>query len=131
MHQNEQSSEIRFKNKQGSVSYVDILNLLPGLLLILLGVLFLLSYYGIVKGEWWQYFLVGLGVVLLVSGWIQRFSPIKEWPKIDQISSGLLLISIGVLFLFGFNPWWPLLIICIGIILVVRYMLVRRHQQDN
>jgi len=46
-----------------------------GLILILLGVLFLMSEMGRVSWtDWWAYFLVGLGAIFLLEGLIRAFS---------------------------------------------------------
>jgi chromate transport protein ChrA len=95
--------------------------LLPGLILVMIGVLFLLSTYGLLGGEWWQYFLVALGVVFLIEAWIQYINPATRRPRIGRTIAGLVLITVGLIFLFDASQWWPLILIVIGIILIVQY----------
>jgi hypothetical protein len=99
----------------------------PGLVLVLLGVLFLLSQYGYLQGEWWQYFLVGLGVIFVILAWVQHLGQDSGWPRLGLIFTGLLLIAIGLLFLFDPNNWWPLLLIAAGLVLIIRYVFLRKR----
>ena len=107
-------------------AYSSISGLLPGLILILIGVLFLLSNYGLLRGEWWQYFLVALGVIFLVEAWIQYINPATRRPRIGRIIAGLVLITVGLIFLFDSTQWWPLILIVIGIILSVQFIVKRK-----
>jgi hypothetical protein len=68
--------------------------LLPGLILILLGVLFLLNNAGrLPEDDWWQYFLVGLGVIFIIEAWVQYVNNRTGWPKFGRILAGLVLIG--------------------------------------
>ena len=107
-------------------AYSSISGLLPGLILILIGVLFLLSNYGLLRGEWWQYFLVALGVIFLVEAWIQYINSATRRPRIGRIIAGLVLITVGLIFLFDATQWWPLILIVIGIILSVQFIVKRK-----
>jgi uncharacterized membrane protein HdeD (DUF308 family) len=105
-----------------------LLGLLPGILLILLGGVFLLSHYGYLEGEWWQYFLVGLGVVFLVESRIYYKASMSSRFKISRLIIGLLMVIGGLLFLFDPNQWWPLVLIGIGIFLCAQYLWRRRKK---
>jgi hypothetical protein len=104
-----------------------IAGLTPGLALLLLGLILLLSHYGLVRGEWWQYFLVGLGVIFLIGVWLQYIRPSGEKKDgLIRIIAGVALVIIGVVFLFVPTQWWPLIIIIAGIILIAQFLIRRR-----
>jgi hypothetical protein len=104
--------------------------LLPGLILILLGVLFLLDYLKMLPGDqWWQYFLVGLGIIFIVEAWMQYLNPATRRPGFSRIISGLVLVGVGLFFLFGFSQWWSLVLIVIGLLLVLNFVFRGRKAQ--
>jgi hypothetical protein len=106
-----------------------LMGLLPGIILILLGVVFLLSKNGYQEGEWWQYFLVGLGVAFLVESRLQYKAAAPRRTKISRLITGLLMVLGGILFLFNPNQWWPLGLIGAGILLCVWYLWRRSHRE--
>jgi hypothetical protein len=101
--------------------------LLPGLILVVLGILFMLSHYGYLEGEWWQYFIVGLGVIFIIESWVQHRFITSTRVRVGRIVAGILLIVGGLLFLFDPNKWWPIILIVVGIILIIRFIIVRRQ----
>jgi Flp pilus assembly protein TadB len=104
--------------------------LLPGLALILVGVLFLLDNAGLLPGDdWWQYFLVGLGLVFIILSWVQYINPKRGRPRFWRILAGLALVATGLVFLFGFRDWWPVVLIVVGVALVLLFVLRRDRQE--
>ena len=85
-----------------------------GLLLIWLGVSLLLSMQGF--GAWWQYFIIGLGVIFLIEARVRGRG---------RIIVGLVLIGVGVAFLTGIGNWWPLILILVGLAIVLNTWLRR------
>jgi hypothetical protein len=95
-----------------------------GLILILLGVLFLLTEMGRIGwADWWAYFLVGLGGIFLLEAAIQAASAEGRRRIPGRIAAGLILVVIGGAHLIGFMAWWPLILIAIGIVLVISPLL--------
>ena len=93
-----------------------------GLLLILLGVLFFAQYQGWLPGDkWWQYFLVGLGVILLIESGVRRSNPDLRSTAFSRLIAGLVLAFIGLAFLFGVTQWWPIVLIAAGVAILVGY----------
>jgi hypothetical protein len=83
-----------------------------GLILILLGVLFLLTEMDRISlADWWAYFLVGLGGIFLFEALLRAFS--------GEGRRGLVLAIIGGSYLIGFMEWWPLILIAVGIVVLV------------
>lgn len=85
-----------------------------GLLLICLGVSFFLSMQGF--GAWWQYFIIGLGGILLIEA--RRHGT-------GSIIAGVILIGVGVAFLTGIGNWWPLILIVVGVAILLNSWLRR------
>jgi hypothetical protein len=87
-----------------------------GLILILLGVLFLMSEMGRVSWtDWWAYFLVGLGGIFLLEALIRSFSAESRRGVGGRVVAGLILAVIGGSHLIGFEEWWPLVLIAVGV----------------
>jgi hypothetical protein len=105
------------------------LGLLPGLVLILLGGLFLLSHAGYLEGDWWQYFIVGLAVVFMLEAYLQYRVSVSRRAKIGRLTIGLLMVISGLLALFDPNQWWPWVLIAMGIVLSGAYL--RRRQKQS
>ena len=91
-------------------------NLTGGLILILLGVLFLLSEMGRLGwSDWWAYFLVGLGAIFIVEALVKAASADGRKGTGGKVIAGAILMVIGGAHLVGFEDWWPLLLIAAGI----------------
>ncbi len=91
-------------------------SLTGGLILILLGVLFLLSEMGRIGWvDWWAYFLVGLGVIFLLEAAVRSVWAEDRHGAGGRIIAGLILVVIGGSHLVGLEHWWPLILIAVGI----------------
>ncbi len=87
-----------------------------GLILILLGVLFLFTEMDKISWtDWWAYFLVGLGAIFLIEALLRTFSPEGRKAIGGRLVAGPILIVIGGSQLIGFEEWWPLVLIAVGI----------------
>jgi len=87
-----------------------------GLILILLGVLFLLTEMDRISwADWWAYFLVGLGGIFLLEALLRSFSAEGRRGIGGRIVAGLILAIIGGAHLIGFEEWWPLVLIAVGV----------------
>jgi len=86
-----------------------------GLILILLGVLFLMSEMDRISWtDWWAYFLVGLGAIFLIEALLRAFSPDSRRAIGGRLIAGLILVVIGGSHLIGLEQWWPLVLIAVG-----------------
>jgi len=106
--------------------WAAVSGVIPGGILVILSVLYLLANYGILKGDWWQYFLALLLIVFLIEYWVEYISPVKGRSRLGMAVVGLLLIGVGVLFLFNPNVWWPLVLLAVGLALIVVFCIKRR-----
>ena len=87
-----------------------------GLFLILIGLLFLAQNQGWLKADGWSYFAIGLGGILTIGSLVTFLARQgNRWSAAGRLVSGLALIYIGIVFLYGFGNWWPLALIPIGI----------------
>lgn len=92
-----------------------------GVVLILLGAIFLLQNTGIINGfeNWWALFILIPAVGSFATAWRQFQEAGSQWtPTVTgSLLSGLILSGITAMFLFGLNigMWWPLFLIAGGI----------------
>ena len=93
-----------------------------GMVLVLLGVLFLLNETGAINGDtWWQALLIGLGVISIANGIARYFYPGYHWGSFGKIVCGIVLISVGIIFLLGVSSWWPIVLIVAGAAFLLRF----------
>jgi hypothetical protein len=118
----EQRWEWRRQRREARHNY-PFHGIFPGLLLILLGGLFLSVQQGWISGSvWWQYLLIGMGVISIVDGIFQYRAPAYRYWGRSKFVWGTALIIIGALFLLGFSQWWPVVLIGAGIAILLRFM---------
>jgi hypothetical protein len=100
-----------------------------GLFFILIGGLFFADNRGWLHGNGWLYFIIGLGCIC-VTGFLVRYfvGHSSLWQSIGSLLAGLALIYLGIAFLNGFGDWWPLALIPIGIIYLVKGIWNRKNQ---
>ena len=102
-------------------------SLTGGLILILLGVLFLLTEMGKIGwANWWAYFLVGLGGIFLLEALLRLFSAEGRRGTGGKVIAGLVLVVIGGAYLVGFEEWWPLVLIAAGLGVLVSGFIRRK-----
>ena len=90
-----------------------------GLIIIWAGVLwFLRAQEIIISGEWWQWFMVGLGGIFILDRLIRYASPVHRRPMFGRILVGLILICIGVSLIYGVETWWPLIVVIVGVAII-------------
>jgi hypothetical protein len=111
---------VETENPHGRRSRRAFSGIFPGLLLILLGVLFFLTTQGTLSwNRWWQYFLVGLGAIFLIEAIVRYATGSERGFSLGRIIAGLVLISVGASFLFNMVTWWPIILIVVGLVILV------------
>lgn len=86
-----------------------------GLILLWLGVSFLLRQYDYVtSSNWWNIFIIGLGVIIILRG-LMLYMQISNWRASSGLIIGGAIVSlIGAASFFGLRDWWAVLFILIG-----------------
>lgn len=101
--------------------------LFPGLVLVLLGVLLFLTTRGTLAwGTWWQYLLIGLGVIFLLDGALHYLHPATRYRGSGRFVPGIILVLVGAAFLIGFSEWWPLILVGIGVAILLGMLFRKR-----
>ena len=91
-----------------------------GLILILLGVLFLLATLDYLAwSDWWAYFLFGLGCILILDAVLRILILNQRQGLSGKFIGGTILIIIGAANIFGLVTWWPLILIAVGVVVIV------------
>jgi peptidoglycan/LPS O-acetylase OafA/YrhL len=100
-----------------------------GLFFILIGTLFFAQNKGWLHGEGWSYFAIGLGSILVMGFLVRYFgAENKRWSALGGLVIGLALVCIGIASIYGFGDWWPLVLIPIGVICLVKAFWGTGHQ---
>ena len=91
-----------------------------GLVVILAGILLFLKFQGIMGwGDWWTYFLLGTGCIIMLDAMVSYASRAKKKLVSGKVFWGLILICVGACKAYGLEGWWPLLIVVMGILIIV------------
>jgi len=94
--------------------------LMGGLVLIWLGITFYLATLRVISWmDWWAYFLLGLGGILLIQAVITAASTGRSGTMYGPLIGGGVLLLIGATWILGIRNWWPLIPIAIGIAIIV------------
>lgn len=100
-----------------------------GLILILLGILFLLVTLDYISwGEWLNFFLVGLGAIMILEAMLGITSPAYRHHTTGKMIGGIVLIIIGASRFFGLETWWPLILIGVGVVLLFSSLMKRKPE---
>jgi hypothetical protein len=99
-----------------------------GSVLIWLGIILTLGFYGTIHlSDWWNWFLVGLGIILILEGAAFSISRGRPYPFIGFFIGGIIIFLVGFAPIFtGFN-FWPLILVIIGIFIIAGSLLGRRR----
>lgn len=97
-----------------------------GVFLVLLGVLLFLATQDMLAWDkWWQFLVIGIGIILLIDTLIRyQRDNVLEF-RIGKLITSIILIGVGVAFLLGNIVWWPLVIILIGVAIIIGGLLRR------
>ena len=100
-----------------------------GLVLILLGTLFYLAQTGTISitwSNWWEYFIIGMGVILIITGFV-RYAQ-RGYTPTGSLIGGAVLILLGFAFVSSNNfSIWPLVLVVIGVAAIASAFSGRRR----
>jgi hypothetical protein len=103
---------------------------LGGVVIILVGVLLFLASQGILSWDtWWQYLILGIGIILLIDSVIRYPQEGSAGFRLGRLIAGIVLIGVGAAFLLGSVAWWPLIIVVVGVVVVVVALLRPRQNK--
>ncbi len=126
-HEKGEKGEKNEKNEKGKGG--DLTGAITGgLILIWLGVTFFLSQNNYISsGNWWAYFLIGIGAILIIQG-VLRFGTSRR-PIFGSFIGGVVLIIIGSSAVQGFTAdLWPLILVAIGAAVMLSAVVGRRRR---
>ena len=113
MTENEEAKHKAQKNERYS-------GVMGGLILILLGLLFLLATQHYIHWyDWWAYFLLGLGAIFILGFIVRSLTAHDRQMQTGKLVAGAVMMVIGASHIFGLASWWPLILVAVGIILLV------------
>jgi hypothetical protein len=97
-----------------------------GLLLIMIGLIFFAQQQGWLSDEtWWHYLLIGLGVVFIIDGLVCYFKPEYRRASLGRFIPGIILVVVGVAFVYNFAQWWPIILIGVGAVILLSFLFRR------
>ena len=117
-HEKQEKQEKGEKNEKGREG--DVTGAITGgLILIWLGVTFFLQENNYISsGNWWAYFLMGIGAILILQG-LLRYAMSRR-PFVGSFIGGAVVFVIGLAFVQGLSVnLWPLILVAIGVALLL------------
>jgi hypothetical protein len=106
-----------------------ITSLFGGLILIWLGIVFAIavSQPSVGWNNWWNYFLAGLGIILVLEGALLGSRRGSFAPFYGLIVGGVIVALIGIGPLFWTYSVWPYIVIVLGIFVILVAIFGRRR----
>ena len=127
-HEKREKGEKGEKNEKGRGG--DLAGAITGgLVLILLGVLLYYASIGttaITFANFWQYFILGVGVILILQGLIRLGERGRAY--VGSFIGGAVMIIIGLgLVSGGYVDLWPLILVVLGVVAIASAFTARRR----
>lgn len=99
-----------------------------GLILIWLGITLFLAQYGTVSWDiWWAYFLVGLGIILIIRAILFAAIAKRIGLAYGSLVGGIVLLLIGSAAISGLKYWWAVLLVALGVFVILMALLQIRR----
>jgi hypothetical protein len=92
-----------------------------GLILIVVAGIYLFRGY-LPSEPWWGWAAIGVGCVFLLEALARSVRPEYRRPTLGRAVWAVILIALGVGFIYGFEDFWPIVIIAVGIVILLYYI---------
>ena len=100
-----------------------------GLIVLAIGLSFFLAANNIISWDkWWAYLLIFLGVIFIIEA-IIRNTKFKERLIGGRFIAGIILLSIGFAFVLSLKNWWPLILIVVGLLIIIKGIV--SHEEET
>ena len=113
-HEKNEKQEKHEKGEKGRGGNV-VGPVVGGLILVWLGITFYLQQIGTISSNnWWAYFILGIGAIIVLQGFLLYFR--SRRPIYGPFIGGAVLVLVGLSFIY--NAWenfWPFILVIIGI----------------
>ncbi|MGA2573673.1 MAG: zinc-ribbon domain-containing protein [Candidatus Methanomethylicaceae archaeon] len=103
-----------------------VASVFAGIIIIWLGLSIALSLTHYITG-WWAYFLMGLGVILMLEGFVLAMRRNHFYPFIGFFIGGAIVFLIGMGDAFSPIGVWPYFLIVLGILIIALAIFGRRR----
>jgi hypothetical protein len=93
-----------------------------GLILIMIGAIYFAhSQNYLQEADWWDYVVLGLGIVFLLEAFIRGVMPEYRGGAWGRVVPGLILTLVGLYLIYGLaiGTWWPIILIAAGLIIIL------------
>jgi PAS domain S-box-containing protein len=99
-----------------------------GLMLILWGIIIALVKQDIISSEdIWKVFLTGLGSIFLIQAGVYYFTPSYRGHAMGRVTPGVILLLVGLSFLFKLSSWWPVTLVVAGVAVIMISWFLQRE----
>lgn len=92
-----------------------------GLLLIFIACVYLFREK-LPEGPWWAWLIAVVGFTFLLEAVIRSAIAKYRRPVLGRVIWGAVLLAVGSAFIYGFEDFWPVILIVAGIILLIYYI---------
>jgi hypothetical protein len=128
VHRRDEKSEKDEKNEKDEKHEDKYGSIVGGLILTWLGVLLFMTNQNMINGtDFGGYFLLGIGVILLVRGLLAIQQTGSTDSGIGFLIGGGVVCIIGLGITFNLRDWWAILLIGLGLLIVFRGAMERNR----
>ena len=102
-----------------------------GLIVVAIGLSFFLAANNVISWEkWWAYLLVFLGIIFVLDAVVRNLK-LQERLMGSRFIAGVILLILGLSFIFSLRNWWPLILIAAGLLIIIKGMMSSREEKKS
>lgn len=106
-------------------------HIFKGLVIIWLGIVLYLNNMDWLNGDWWAYFLLGIGI-LMISETLVRIARRESYSVgYGRLIGGAVLVAIGANNIYELADWWPLIFVAVGLAIILMNLQQTDHTQPG